>query len=75
MSRPVTDVRPLAIGAAWLSTSFECLAPDDLDSEGVKVALFSLYEFAAAGWKLSKMTAVEVGYDDVIRAKKWNISK
>jgi hypothetical protein len=59
-SRPVETVRPLAVGAAWFTTQFDCLAPSYWSGAGVIWELFKRYDFEAAGWEEDK-----TGIDDL----------
>lgn len=47
---PQAHVRPLAIGAAWLTTEFEALAPAHWGAALVLAQLFKSCDMERAGW-------------------------
>lgn len=50
LARPVTNIRPLSIGAAY-QESFEFLCPTDWNTTTVRAKLFETLPMREAGWE------------------------
>ena len=69
--RAVEVVRPLTIGAAWLTTEFECLAPAHMTGRVVLAQLFKHYDMAECGWDDAEIH--DLGGEDGCR--RWRVTK
>lgn len=58
---PQAHVRPLAIGAAWLTTEFEALAPASWGAALVLAKLFHVCDMERAGWDENTVALDDMG--------------
>lgn len=70
---PQAHVRPLAIGAAWLTTEFEALAPAGWGAALVLSQLIKVTDMERAGWDENVTVLDDMGAYQGTR--RWRISK